>query len=171
MGPECIYGEIKWLPTPTTFCIQSLPKGLALDAYVSELIDQRAGGWKQPLLHEIFNSEEIAAIQSIPINFTNQLDRQIWKGTVKGEFTVDSAYHMAKENEANRQAGCSNRTDESKIWKGIWSPNIPNVVKTFMWRACQNLLPTKANLAKRKIITNSSRPICGLENETTSHIL
>ena len=34
-----IWGD-KWLPTPTTYCIQSPPpKGLALDALVSELID------------------------------------------------------------------------------------------------------------------------------------
>jgi ribonuclease HI len=165
-----IWGD-KWLPTPTTYCIQSPPKNLAPDTMVSELIDRRAGGWKQNLLIENFNKEEVDAIQSIPISLTNQPDKQIWRGTIKGEFTVGSAYHMAKENEANLQAGCSNRSEEGNIWKGIWSSKIPNAVKTFMWRACQNLLPTRENLAKRNIIKDPSCTICGLEIESTEHIL
>jgi ribonuclease HI len=165
-----IWGD-KWLPIPTTYCIQSPPKNLAPDAMVSDLIDRRTGGWKQNLLLENFNKEEVEAIQSIPISFTNQPDRQIWRGTMKGDFTVGSAYHMAKENEANLQASCSTRRDEGNIWKGIWNSNFPNVVKTFMWRACQNLLPTRENLAKQSIIKDPYCSICGLEIESTEHIL
>jgi hypothetical protein len=36
-----------------------------------------------------------------------------------------------------------------------------------MWRACQNILPTKDNLVKRKIIQDPLCPICGLEPETS----
>jgi hypothetical protein len=164
-----IWGD-KWLPKPSTYCIQSPPKGLDSDALVSELIDHSAGEWKHSLLREIFSKEEVEAIQSIPISLTNQPDKQIWRGTMKGDFSVGSAYHMAKELEAFCQAGCSNRSEE-KIWKGIWNSQIPNTVKTFMWRACQNLLPTRENLAKRKIITDPSCPICGLEAESIEHIL
>ena len=84
------------------------------------------------MLLENFNKEEVDAIQSIPISFTNQQDRQIWRGTMKREFTVGSAYHMAKENEADHQAGCSNRSEEGNIWKRIWSSKISNAIKTFM---------------------------------------
>jgi hypothetical protein len=170
MDLRCIYEEINRCLPPTTYCIQYPPKVLTSDVVVSELIDQGIGVWKLSLLKEIFNNEEIAAIQSTPISLTNQLDRQIWRGTVKGDFSVGSAYHMAKDKEDAQQAGSSKRSEESKIWKGIWSANIPNAVKTFMWRACHNLLPTKENLAKRKIISDSSCPICRLEIETPSHI-
>jgi hypothetical protein len=40
-----------------------------------------------------------------------------------------------------------------------------------MWRACQNILPTKDNLVKRKIIQDPFCPICGLEQEISFHIL
>ena len=40
-----------------------------------------------------------------------------------------------------------------------------------MWRACQNILPTKDNLVKRKIIQDPLYPICGLEPETSFHIM
>jgi hypothetical protein len=77
MDPRCIYGEINGCLPPTTYCIQSPLKVLASDVVVSELIDQGTGVWKLSLLKEIFNNEEIAAIQSIPISLTNQPNRQI----------------------------------------------------------------------------------------------
>jgi hypothetical protein len=49
--------------------------------------------------------------------------------------------------------------------------NVPNVLKVFMWRECNNVLPTKVNLMKRKIVEDPLCPICGLEGETTGHIL
>jgi hypothetical protein len=37
-----------------------------------------------------------------------------------------------------------------------------------MWRACSNALATKANLFRRKITED---PLCGVQAETTGHIL
>jgi hypothetical protein len=48
---------------------------------------------------------------------------------------------------------------------------IPNVEKNFLWRACHEALPTRANLHRRKVIEYPSCPICGLEAKTTFHIL
>jgi hypothetical protein len=48
---------------------------------------------------------------------------------------------------------------------------LPNVAKNFMWRACQDLLPTKDNLVQRKIIQDKECSLCGLEAETSYHIL
>lgn len=48
---------------------------------------------------------------------------------------------------------------------------MPNSNKNFMWRACHNILPTRENLLRRKIITDSRCPICGIEVETANHIL
>lgn len=40
-----------------------------------------------------------------------------------------------------------------------------------MWRACKNLLLTKENLKRRKVVDDPKCPICSLEVETTYHIL
>jgi hydrogenase maturation factor len=40
-----------------------------------------------------------------------------------------------------------------------------------MWRACHDLLPTRVNLYKRKIINDPMCPLCGLVEETTTHVL
>jgi hypothetical protein len=44
-------------------------------------------------------------------------------------------------------------------------------VKLFAWRACQNLLPTRDNLYKRKVIQDPICPCCGLEVETVIYSL
>jgi hypothetical protein len=45
------------------------------------------------------------------------------------------------------------------------------VVKTFLWQACNNILPTKELLFKRRITVDPLCPICGLVAESIDHIL
>ncbi|XP_042939565.1 uncharacterized protein LOC122274608 [Carya illinoinensis] len=57
------------------------------------------------------------------------------------------------------------------IWKNIWKLNIPGVVKMFVWKALNNCLPTKWNLACRKVVRDYFCPICKLQKETVTHAL
>lgn len=59
---------------------------------------------------------------------------------------------------------------EAEQWKAIWQLNVPSRVKLFMWQAYQNILPTKMNLACKKITENAFCLIYGAE-ETTIHSL
>ena len=57
------------------------------------------------------------------------------------------------------------------MWGALWRLPIPNVEKTFLWRVCREILPTKVCLYKRKVVGESLCPICNLEEETCFHIL
>ena len=46
-----------------------------------------------------------------------------------------------------------------------------NVEKCFLWRACHDLLPTRVNLFKRKVITDPSCLFCGVAAKTGFHVL
>ena len=59
----------------------------------------------------------------------------------------------------------------SAQWRHIWKLRLPNAEKNFIWRACKEILPTKNNLYRRKIVEDALCPICGLEEETSLHIL
>lgn len=72
---------------------------------------------------------------------------------------------MERNGEASQQG------KGSDIWKVCWKLNVPNNIKMFVWRACHNLLPTKANLLKQKVINSASCPICNLAEETVEHIV
>lgn len=165
-----IWGD-KWFPTPSTYCVQSPQKIMAADARVSNLIDPDALWWKQPLLAEIFSPEEVWVIHNIPISSSNLPDTQIWRGTAKGEFSVSSACHIAKERESLYNAESSRRVDGSDIWRRMWQLCIPNSWKNFLSRACRNVLPTRDNLVRRKVITDPSCPFYEKEAETTFHVL
>jgi hypothetical protein len=67
--------------------------------------------------------------------------------------------------------GVFRKQKEGEMWKMCWNLRVPNAAKMFLWRACQNLLPTKANLQKRGICENSLCSTCFSENETMEHII
>ena len=60
---------------------------------------------------------------------------------------------------------------ENALWKAIWGLPLPNAEILFFWRACQNLLPTKENLLKRKVINDPFCPICERDLEIVLHVI
>jgi hypothetical protein len=165
-----IWGE-KWVPLSSSYSIQSPPKHGYEGARVSDLIDKDLGWWDMDVLGNLFREEEVRAIKSIPLSRTNQPDMMIWRGTVNGQFSVKSAYHLAKEIEDRQKAECSKGMQNREVWKLIWKLKVPNVEKNFIWRACHDILPTRENLQKRKVVNDPLCPVCGKEEETTVHIL
>jgi hypothetical protein len=78
---------------------------------------------------------------------------------------------MQKECEEECTAEGSVRNLHSPLWKEIWKLNLPNVEKHFIWRACHDILPTRENLFRRKVLMKQDCPLCELEAETTCHFL
>jgi hypothetical protein len=102
-----------------------VPRLLADTATVSQLIDVNSKWWNIELLEQLFTKEETIAIKSIPISATDQADRLIWRGTVKGCFSVRSAYYIQKEAEALQQAGDLGVTTKWLFGKHYGSFNYP----------------------------------------------
>lgn len=108
---------------------------------------------------------------SIPLSCTNRNDYLIWRGTPKDTFLVKSAYHLAKEGEALMQVECSEKGEFGDFRRTLCKLRVLNTEKNFLWRACKEILPTKGNLCKRKLLDDPLCPICGLIAETSLHIL
>jgi hypothetical protein len=83
-----------WIPTPSTFKVQSPVRFLAHDAPVSALIDGDTRCWNFALIQNIFIKEEADLICSIPICPGRLCDILAWVGTKNRMFTVKSAYHL-----------------------------------------------------------------------------
>jgi ribonuclease HI len=161
----------RWLPTPITYAVQSPPKVIPEDSLVATLIDQEAHTWNLGLINSIFNPEEAKVIASMPLCPSLPPDKLVWQGTTDGIFSVRSAYHMGMENTLRVRGSASGESFDNRIWKTIWKMEVPNSVKMFMWRACNDLLPTKCNLVKRKMVEESMCPCCYREEETVVHVL
>lgn len=152
----------KWTPHPSTFMIQSPVRVLTQDARVCDLINDTTHTWNFPLIREIFWPEEALRICNLPLSPTGQPDIMVWRGSTNGLFSVRSAYHLEKERLIRLQGESSRASQQHSVWKRLWSMNVPGVVKTFIWRVCNNALPTRDNLYKKNIILSPLCPICDL---------
>ena len=66
------------------------------------------------------------------------------------------------------QAESSSTTSRKEFWSHLWRFEIPNAGKNYLWRACHEILSTKASLFRRKITKDALCHICTLEEETCS---
>ncbi|KAJ0052838.1 hypothetical protein Pint_03233 [Pistacia integerrima] len=102
----------KWLPSPSSFKIQSQCLGMDSEAKVATLIDPQSKSWKLDLLKDLFSESEVNTI-----------------------------------------------SNENKKWKKLWKLPITNAEKLFLWKACQDILPTKCNLVKKRIIHHATQEL------------
>ncbi|XP_075640446.1 uncharacterized protein LOC142612215 [Castanea sativa] len=72
--------------------------------------------------------------------------------------------------QGNSDAEVSYSEPQTRFWRQVWNLHILNKIKLFTWRACKNILPTKANLYHRHVLDNSTCDACNLDAETTGHL-
>lgn len=65
----------------------------------------------------------------------------------------------------------SNSELMKSIWNGIWKLKVLNRIHMFMWRAGSDSLPTKVNLTKWKMMSETLCTYCKQGPEDTIHAL
>jgi hypothetical protein len=111
----------RWLPTPTTYKIQSAPIPQMEDSRVAMLINRDTKMWDISLLHVLFRHEEVKVITNMPISPFLPPDRLIWQGTKNGSFSVQSAYHLGMELQDQSRGQSSTIVKEPGVWKSLWN--------------------------------------------------
>lgn len=116
-----------------------------------------------------FLPHEVAMIQSIPFSLRDCEDQIFWPHTPDGAYSVRFEYRRLMEEVLNGEPSTSNLSLTKSLRKGVWRLQVPNRVKTILWRAESDSLPSKANLKKRKIVNDDLCPGCNLTSESTFH--
>jgi ribonuclease HI len=158
----------KWLPNQAGFKVWSRCEDLEEGALVCELIDPDTKQWKRDLISHLFHSREAMQILSIPLSQRMPPDELIWHFERDGHYSVRSAHHLLKQNHSRDMAESSGH-QTSKLWSEIWKAPVPNRVRNFLWRLAKNILPTRANLAKKGVQIENLCPLCNSEPETIDH--
>jgi len=127
--------------------------------------------WNCALIDNSFPAYVANIIKNIPLCPSLPPDKIIWNGTLNGVFSVKSAYHMTLDLLRRKNGECSSSSGRSEFWKKIWAVKAPNASKNFLWRPCQNALPTKQNLLRKGVVDNDLCPYCQLEVESVIHAL
>ena len=125
------------------------------EEWVSRLINQDIHVWRRDFIMAHFNQYEGEAICNIPLSRRQVSDSIFWKHNKDGIFTVKSAYKVAKAQlwKLDR-AESSSSNGGSPVWAAIWKLRIPNKIKVFGWRASHDILPTRRNLKKKRVLTD-----------------
>ena len=161
----------KWLNGPATFSLLTRLKTLLDQSSVSLLIDLVTGGWHDELVRQVFLLADVHSILSIPLSVRMPRDKLVWAFTLKGNFTVCSAYKIVVVDfMATHMEGTSNSEDHITLWRRLWSLNVSNKIKSFAWWVCRNIIPTKVNLCHRQVIDDDMSEAYGLGKETSGHI-
>ena len=139
---------------------------------MSELIDSVSHCWRRDVIMSSFHREDVVAICKIHLSHRQALDSMVWLHNRKGVYSVRSMYHIArrvmrKEDRAESSRGPSGL----QVWKKLWKLCVPNKIKVFGWKACHEILPTRVNLARRKITSDHVCHCCKSLPESTVHAI
>ncbi|KAL0003703.1 hypothetical protein SO802_011264 [Lithocarpus litseifolius] len=111
-------------------------------------------------IDSLFLPGKAALIKVIPLSLFDRDDLQFWPYTHDGVYSVKSGYRLLMEQEEMELAVTFTGGANSKVWKAIWSMRVPNRVRTLLWRAGTNSLPTKVNLVRRRVLTKDVCLVC-----------
>ena len=161
--------EDRWLPGRANCSVISPLPSLDPNVKVSTLIDQDTIAWKTEAVQQLFLPHEVEIILGIPLSIRHLVDRIIWVHTPSGTFTTCSAYKLLISCDASSSAGGSNLEAQKKFWKGIWQLRVPNKIRHFVWRICNNALPIMVNLHRCQIVPSACCALCNVLLEDSLH--
>lgn len=159
--------EDQWIPRPSTF--KTLSQRLLPDGTTVSFLLKDPGNWDVQKVQRYFLSEDAECILSIPLSSSPLDDDVLWHYDKLGVFSVKSAYKIALQSLYPATASSSN--GPSFVWKALWSLDLPSKIKAFCWRACKQILPTRALIWKRNIMEHGFCLRCGIELEFVDHAL
>ncbi|GAA0181541.1 hypothetical protein LIER_30252 [Lithospermum erythrorhizon] len=80
---------------------------------------------------------------------------------------------MKKNGELRGAAmGEGSRSDEgNRGWKELWQLRAPPRVQQFLWKCLHDILPTKNNIMKKRLLVDPLCVFCNSTKETLTHLL
>lgn len=127
---------------------------------VKGLMNDNHSNWDVDILQDLCNDRDKKLIQQIPLPIVPKLDTWFWLLDDKGVFTVKSCYRRLRGK-------CD--TQNRLFWRKVWRLQLPDKVINFIWRACNNVLPTATELLKKKVSVLSNCSWCHLYAEDAIH--
>jgi hypothetical protein len=126
-------------------------------AKVRFLMNDSGTEWEVDTVRAFFHTEIAETILNVPISKHGGEDFVSWMHDKHGQYTVRSAYNLARtasffsDTGAAGRGSCSDRDTETKLWKTVWAIQAPNKMKVVLWSVIHDCLPTCHQLVHRHI--------------------
>jgi ribonuclease HI len=162
-----------WIPNvrpETLHTLTPLPDGTTVSFLLAE--DHRS--WDVDVVRSVFEEDVANRVLEIPISRRGGDDFLSWPLTKYGEYTVRSAYHLARNekfflDQSKKGRGShSALQDDSAYWKKLCAIKAPGKMKINIWRFAHDCLPSGSQLVRRHIPASAACSVCGRE-ETAAH--
>ncbi|KAL0402408.1 UNVERIFIED_CONTAM: hypothetical protein Slati_4270700 [Sesamum latifolium] len=106
----------------------------------------------------------VKEIRKIQIPETTEPPRPFWAPSKSGKFSTKAAFH------AIQRITTQEDPDAEVLGKRIWSLDLHNRLKIFIWRTLFDTLPTRGKLNQFFQIRESNCPFCDFQTETAHHL-
>ncbi|XP_026440547.1 uncharacterized protein LOC113339503 [Papaver somniferum] len=121
------------------------------------------GNWDVDQILTLFSNDKAAVIVNLQTH-PNEEDRVIWDLNDKDVFSVKELYKAKIEDLYSNDIPTGN-------WASIWNMKVAPVIRIFLWKCGQGILPTNAKTASILHYINPSCTVCNNgEAETMSHM-
>ena len=170
-GQKIPIKNANWLPEEGHRRIMSPLPSFPHDSKVADLMQGSPLEWDSEKIRSSFLPYDAEAILQIPISNRSPPDKLIWHATRNGKYTVRSGYHLLLHEVQTSNPGSSRLGERDPLWKTIWSMSVLAKIRSFLWRACHESLPSKLGLMRRKIVDSPWCENCGTGVEDCLHAL
>ncbi|XP_060972553.1 uncharacterized protein LOC115717764 [Cannabis sativa] len=118
-----------------------------------------------PVIDHSVHVPKVHGLENFTVNSLFQVNNRCWDKK-SGFYSVRSAYNLLQDLKHH-----SDNSEINVFWKNLWTLKVPPKAKDLVWRAASNCLATKRNLCIKKVLVDSTCPMCGVFAETEWHIL
>lgn len=127
---------------------------------VSYLLTDDGRDWDVRKLVEILPREVTRKVAATQINHHLPYDTPMWPFTKNGVYTVKTGYHLAWNDLKGASLPSSSDTaDSSHILSTVWKAKVQPKIQHFIWHLLTNAIPTKDNLARRRVGADNLCPV------------
>ncbi|XP_042958214.1 uncharacterized protein LOC122293826 [Carya illinoinensis] len=143
------------------FCKADIRENRRVQALIGKYEDV-SGSWDVAKLRALFNPSVVEDILKITLCAGSSADKRVGGHERNGLFSVRNCYKFILDQQGSPDAESSNASAQRVVWRNIWKMPVPNKIKIFAWRACKDVLPSKANLLLKHVPNDG---LCNFSNE------
>ncbi|XP_062021454.1 uncharacterized protein LOC133738034 [Rosa rugosa] len=168
-GKQIDIWEDHWIPKCPRYLIQK--PHIVVQEKVADLINTHTRRWNSEVVSELFPPHIAERILCIPLRRSATHDQLSWGPETRGHFSVKSAYWIARQQVLGNVLTSTSQGDPYiELWKRLWKAKVPGKVQICVWRACNNLLPTREQLLHKGYEGAVTCLLCNHGLETNNHI-